>query len=183
VAATTLTAKAAGLWTAIRRIFDALRHPLSDPSASGVSAASGGVAGVGAVKMGIAVVCVAGAAGGYAVCSHLGVLAPLNVAPKANSTVPVRHRRVEHVRRRSDKPSVTKRAAASVGPVRVGYVPDPAPPRKHPRRPKHLTAVAQIRREFSRPPAHSATVAPQASRASSDTKQVAQIQTEFGFEK
>jgi DNA-directed RNA polymerase specialized sigma24 family protein len=181
VAATTLAAKTAGLWTAIRRVLSALRHPLSDPGASGVSAASGGVAGVGAVKVGIAVVCVAGAAGGYAVCSHLGVLAPLSSGPTPRASVATHHPRVKHVRSRPDKPKIAPRSSAA--PVPTSYVMDAAPRRKHHRKATRTTAVAQIRREFSRPPAHGATVEHRASPPPSDGAQVAQIQTEFGFEK
>lgn len=178
MAASTLTAKTAGVWIAVRRVFSVLRHPLSDP---GVSAASGGVAGVGAVKMGIAVVCVAGAAGGYAVCSHLGVLSPTNaLTPK--TTAPVRHHGARHVPRRV-RAIATRHVSSSASSARAAFVPDAAPPRKHRRKPAHLTKVAQIRREFSSPPAHSATVEGRASPPSEDPQQVAQIQTEFGFEK
>ena len=181
VAATTLTAKTAGLWTAIRRVLGTLRHPLSDPGGSGVTAASGGVAGVGAVKVGIAVVCVAGAAGGYAVCSHLGPLAPISSGHKPRATVVARHPRVERVRRRPDTARVTTGARTALTPTR--YVSAGAPRPRHHRKATRLTAVAQVQREFSRPPAEAATVDLRASPPPSDAHQVAQTQTEFGFEK
>lgn len=180
VVATTLTAKTAGLWAAMRRVLSALRHPLSDPGASGVTAASGGVAGVGAVKIGIAVVCVAGAAGGYAVCSHLGVLAPLGSGPARSAAVVRHHPSVEHLRHRPDTPNVTTHASTAIVPL--SYAPEAAPRPTHRRKATRLTAVAQIRREFSRPPAHAATVEPAAPPTKSE-QQAAQIQTEFGFEK
>jgi hypothetical protein len=70
-----------GIWSGLRRAFAIARHPLAETSYGGVGAAGGSMASLGALKVGIAVVCVAGAAGGYAVCSHLGVVSPLGVAP------------------------------------------------------------------------------------------------------
>jgi len=75
-----LAARLAGAWTAVRRALGLVRHPLTEAGTSGGAGVAGGsLVSVGAVKIGIVAVCVAGAAGGYAACSHLGVLPGLGL--------------------------------------------------------------------------------------------------------
>ena len=80
-----------GIWALLRRILGVVRHPFAE---TGAGAAGGSVAGVGALKTGIAVVCVAGAAGGYAVCSHLGVLSPIGLHAPRHAVLVPHHRQL-----------------------------------------------------------------------------------------
>jgi hypothetical protein len=59
--------KLGGILSASRRITAMVRHPLTETGYGGVGAAGGSMASIGALKVGIAVVCVAGAAGSYTV--------------------------------------------------------------------------------------------------------------------
>jgi DNA-directed RNA polymerase specialized sigma24 family protein len=187
--------KLTGLWTALRRATSVVRHPLAEVgSRSGAGVAGGSAAGVGALKVGIAAVCVAGAAGSYAVCARLGVLPVLgsrshqHPAIMHRRTVP--QRRVHAIVRRRATPPV---ALVHAPPVAVG-----PPVRVVQRtRPARVSAIVQIRREFgtSRGRSASAThggsggsatstggggavIAPAASAA-----QTKQTQAEFGFER
>jgi hypothetical protein len=168
----------AGVWSGLRRLLGIARHPLAEAGASGGAGAGAGVAsgslvGAGALKVGIAAVCVVGAAGTYAACSHLGVLPGLGIpgitrhAKPRERTVAVRR---EPRRQRRTEPSQTRsqhrrravdahHAAASAGSVAPAVDPAPTPVtqtlavRRDVRR---LSRIAQIRREFGRPPSRAA---------------------------
>ncbi|HEY7966957.1 MAG TPA: hypothetical protein VID68_08015 [Solirubrobacteraceae bacterium] len=182
--AATLGAKASGLWATVRRLLGALRHPLADPGGTGVGAAGGSMAGIGAVKVGIAVACVAGAAGGYAVCTHLGLVAPIDFGHK-QPAVTATHRPPEHARRRIAETTRAQHTTERRVSPRAGYVPSLAPPR-HERQVPHLSKVAEIRREFGTPPARAAAAGSAAAPTSPSptlAQQTAETQGEFGFEK
>jgi len=104
VAAGGLGARLSGLWATVRRVAGVARHPLAEAGTPGGAGVAGGsLASAGALKVGIAAVCVAGAAGGYAACSHLGVLRVLGLGrPQIHHTAAVPHRRtaVRRARRR-----------------------------------------------------------------------------------
>lgn len=191
-----LTLKLAAVCTAVRRAAAVVRHPVAEVGAGSSAGVAGGtMASMSALKVGLAAVCIAGAAGSYAVCARFGVLpsvgllhsAPVHHAP-ARLRVPSRRdsRTLEASKVRSDAIRSTAAATARVRVVR------------HTRR-AHLTTIAQIRREFGLPPARVASsgigaspgVSPgqgasgggvrEASRE--NREQVSQTQAEFGFEK
>ncbi len=62
-----LLAKLGGFGLAARRVAAAIARPGTEAGAAGV--AGGSAAGVGAVKLGVAAACLAGAAGGYVICA------------------------------------------------------------------------------------------------------------------
>jgi DNA-directed RNA polymerase specialized sigma24 family protein len=187
-AAAAAGARFAGLLGMARRAGAVIRHPFAEAGASGGAGVAGGsLAGAGALKVGIAAVCVAGAAGGYAACAHLGVLAGLGLSPPSTPihrthhqphrvTVVATHRVVTATR----SPSVS--LAATTPPSATRHVVS-----TH----RRVPAIVQIRREFGTPRARAssagATVAPPA-RATpvgpiAATPQERQTQTEFGFER
>ena len=187
-----LAAKLAAVWAGGRRAAAIARHPLAETGASGgAGVAGGGVAGVGALKLGLAAVCVAGAVGSYGVCARLGVLPGVGVLHRP-SQVKSTHERggARRGQRSSTRPATP--AHESFAPTVVRRAPV-APPVRHPR----VRAVVQVRREFGVPPAHAASSASgalsparaSAAAASSVTTaratkaQVSQTQAEFGFEK
>jgi hypothetical protein len=206
-----LAAKFAGAWGALRRVMGSVRHPLADVGTSaGAGVAGGSFASAGALKVGIVAVCVAGAAGGYAACSHLGVLPGLGLGQagsgaghRPHHTAPHHIGRLAAVRRshavvtaslapaRVSSPSVssvhlttTRTEPASVPPVRSAT--HAVAPYAHARA-RHLTVIEQIRREFGRP---AARVASASERAASwrhvstpphaSAAVIAQIRREFG---
>jgi hypothetical protein len=201
---------AGGLWSklgllgsAARRVAASLRHPLTETSYGGVGAAGGSMASLGALKVGIAVVCVAGAAGSYAVCAHLGIFSPPGFGPHPRQRVIAspsssRHRPLSHAFSRArvtglvTDPTPASRVESAT--VATSHRSSIARVKHH-----HLTTVAQTRREFGPPVAHAAdpvsadepssavatqTASPAAaSSAPASTHRVRQTQAEFGFER
>jgi hypothetical protein len=194
-------AKLSGIWAGLRRVLAIVRHPLAETGSTGVGAAGGSIASVGALKVGIAVVCVAGAAGGYAVCARLGGLPPVGASLPAHArAIPPesRHRSAQETR---STPAGTGRPAAIASAATAASTTTVAPPVPHAQR-RRVSAFDQVRREFGTPPAHTAAAAGAAAAASTAIRtQVAsgssasatptptpsprtkQTQTEFGFER
>jgi DNA-directed RNA polymerase specialized sigma24 family protein len=185
-----LAVKFVAVWTGLRRAAALARHPLAETGAGGGAVAGGGMASVGALKIGLAAVCVAGAVGTYGVCARLGVLPGVGVLrPPAQ----VEHPRPRAALRRSHRPSTpgtTLVRATVVAPAELPVSPVRAS------RPAHVSAITQIRREFGVPQAHSASNpdarsgVPVSAAAVGETStlpatqaQVSQTQAEFGFEK
>jgi hypothetical protein len=184
--------KLTAVWTAVRRAATIVRHPLTETGmSSGTGVAGGSLAGVGALKVGIAAVCVAGAAGGYAVCARLGVLPAIGIGLGHQ----LAHQAAAHHPHRATARwvGVAPPAAARAPSVAVAT----AGRAGHDRLPVHVSAIAQIRREFGSPPARTASATsiggggattstsggaaaalPVVSKA-----QTNQTQSEFGFEK
>jgi DNA-directed RNA polymerase specialized sigma24 family protein len=177
----------APVWGTLRRAAAIARHPLAETGlGGGTGVAGGGAVGVGALKVGLAAVCVAGAAGSYAVCARLGVLPAVGLgrAP-AHVAAP----------RRTVAAALPAHAGVKAGArVAVGAAAVAPSPVRH----VHLSAVAQIRREFGTPLGHAAARsdtgggAPRPAGASAaglaatpraTAAQVRQEQAEFGFEK
>ncbi|MGH2850094.1 MAG: hypothetical protein ACRDLP_05700, partial [Solirubrobacteraceae bacterium] len=142
----------------------------------------GSLAGAGALKVGIAAVCVAGAAGGYAACAHLGVLPGLGLSSPPAAVHRTEHRRdraavTPHRRVRfvAPAPSVSLTAAAATHVIAARRIP----------------AIAQIRLEFGAPRAHVSSAGTSvdhtdlaSTRAPAATpRQARQTQAEFGFER
>jgi DNA-directed RNA polymerase specialized sigma24 family protein len=194
-----LWSKLSGLLSAARRAAAVARHPLTEIGYSGVGATSSSVAGLGALKVGLAVVCVAGAAGSYAVCAHLGVVPPLRFAPHPHH---VTRSRLVHASSQRAAANGSPRVAvtavkARVEPRRADWATVAQASKSPAERPVHhrVSAVAQTRREFGAPVARSADSTPSAAstppRASSpkssqpsvSTTQTRQTQAEFGFER
>ncbi|HXR13277.1 MAG TPA: hypothetical protein VN740_01375 [Solirubrobacteraceae bacterium] len=191
--------KLGGVWAGLRRAFAIARHPLAETGSSGVGAAGGSMAGLGALKVGIAVVCVASVAGSYAACAHLGIVPPLGFAPHptrvyaTDATTTSPHRNVARAR---SKRTVTDLAHISGSQSPTAAAPSPKALQSRPRR---VTAVQQISREFARPRAHAAsptaiaTTAPVTTAATqspsaavtapASTPTTRQTQAEFGFER
>jgi DNA-directed RNA polymerase specialized sigma24 family protein len=189
--------------SAARRVAGVVRHPLTETGYGGVGAAGGSVASLGALKVGIAVVCVAGAAGGYAVCAHLGILSPPGFGPHPRQFVrahapPSRHRRASHAASRS---GVAASVTPTAPPSRVESAPTALSRTSSTSHLTHhrLTAVAQTRREFGAPRAQAAgspaaseptpavatpaASTPTAAPAPAPTPQIRQTRAEFGFER
>ena len=189
-----LAAKLSAAWAELRRFVSLIRHPFADAG----GAAGGSMATASAIKVGIAAVCVAGAAGSYGVCSKLGVLPSHGrgeprhalVAPGA---APRRAQRSARVRARRERrrvpyvpvPPATSTSVTTVAPVHRVVV-------------THMRAIEQIRREFGSPPAHTAasgtavayspptsttSTAPSPRAPASSSRQASQAQAEFGFER
>ena len=189
-----LAVKLTGVWAAVRRAATIARHPLAETGASsGTGVAGGSLASVGALKVGIAAVCVAGAAGSYAVCARLGVLPAIGIGLGHQ----VRHQAVAHDRRsakRRFRAAIPVSASEARAPsVAVGV----AGRERHEVRPVRVSAIAQIRREFGSPPVRTASATsiggggslssttdggPSMSPAAAKA-QTSQTQSEFGFEK
>ena len=186
--------KLMGLWAALRRATSALRHPLAElGTRGGAGVAGGSAAGVGALKVGIAAVCVAGAAGSYAVCARLGVLPDLG--SQGHQHPAIVHRRT--VPRRHARATVRKRTPPAAAVVRTPPV--AITPSLHVvqrlTRPARVSAIVQIRREFGTTPARAASATRAASGGSASVSSTAvvtppasaaqtkQTQAEFGFEK
>jgi DNA-directed RNA polymerase specialized sigma24 family protein len=156
------------LGAGIRRVLGAARHPAMELGTGGAAGVAGGSTGVLVLgKAGVLAICIAGAAGGYAVCEHIeSVLAP---------TQRVAHER-EHRRARTPDHS------ANI--VRVPTV----PAARHP-----LTDLAQVKREFGAhraalatagsPPANAPVTPTRVSLPAQSPATVGQEATEFGFER
>jgi hypothetical protein len=192
-------AKLSGIWAGLRRVLAIVRHPLAETGSTGVGAAGGSIASVGALKVGIAVVCVAGAAGGYAVCARLGGLPPVGASLPAHAKAiypDSRHRAAQKAR---SSPAGTGRPAAIASAATAASTTTVAPPVPHAQR-RRVSAIDQVRREFGTPPAHTAAATGAAAAPSrAIPNQVAsgssasptptlspptkQTQTEFGFER
>jgi DNA-directed RNA polymerase specialized sigma24 family protein len=189
-----LAVKLTGVWTAVRRAATIVRHPLAETgTSSGAGVAGGSLASVGALKVGIAAVCVAGAAGSYAVCARLGVLPAIGIGLGHQ----VKHHAVARDRRPAKRrfpATVAASPSDARGPsVAVGV----AGRDSHDVRPVRVSAIAQIRREFGSPPVRTASATrvggggslssttgggPSMSPAAAKA-QASQTQSEFGFEK
>jgi len=205
-------ARLAGLWTALRRAAAVLRHPLAESGAgSGAGVAGGSMAGVGAVKVGLAAICVAGAASSYAVCAHLGVLAWVGGEHHAYtaSRAPHATRSLVDTRAGAHRHDARRKAGATTHTVAVSAQLAPVAPAAalavRRRVATRVSALVQIRREFGNPPARVAAFgsastrgpsigstlaaarspvhAPTAGIAAQSPAAVSQTQTEFGFEK
>jgi DNA-directed RNA polymerase specialized sigma24 family protein len=192
VAAGGLAAKLAAAWAGGRRAATLLRHPLAETGAGGGAAvAGGGAAGVGALKLGLAAVCVVGALGSYGVCARLGVVPgvgllhpPALVESAGAAARPHRHPR---------------RAVAPATPARQPRTVTVADPPRPTRTVRHarVAAIVQVQREFGVPPAHAASGASGAlsnarastadlttvTAAAATRAQISQTKAEFGFEK
>ncbi len=183
--------KLTAVFGAVRRAAAMVRHPLAETGGtSGAGVAGGSIAGVGALKVGIAAVCVAGAAGSYAVCARFGVLpsvGPLRPAAHLatnNHRLPLRHAQRHIVVRSHDQATVPATAVVPVEAVRRVA-------------PTHLSVIAQTRREFGVPPARVASsnrvsrsnpprvssVGGAAVSSAATPAAVSQTKAEFGFEK
>ncbi len=189
-----LAVKLAGVWAAARRAATIVRHPLTELGAGGGTGVAGGsLASVGALKVGIAAVCVAGAAGSYAVCAHLGVVPAIGIGLGQQ----VKHQAAAHPRgsakrrfRAAVPASASEARRASVG-AGGGVRRRPAPPTAR------VSAIAQIRREFGSLPVRTASAtrigtgglrsstsgAGPSQSAAAARAQTSQTQSEFGFEK
>ncbi len=194
-AAAGIAVKLAVGWAALRRIAAIARHPLAETGAN-AGAAGGGLAGAGMVKLGLAAVCVAGAAGSYAVCARVGLLPGVGLLRPPARAIP--HRHPAAVGRDHSVPPVDVLAARSVLAVRALAASAPGAPMPKAARAKRLSNSAQIQLEFGRPQARAASVAtpsltvgtssaaggPPATPVPPQTQaQISQTQTEFGFEK
>jgi DNA-directed RNA polymerase specialized sigma24 family protein len=191
-----LAVKLTGVWAAARRAVAIVRHPLTEIGAGGGTGVAGGsLASVGALKVGIAAVCVAGAAGSYAVCAHLGVLPAIGIGLGHQ----VKHQAAAHPRRSAKRrfraavpASASEARGSSVGAGAGGGGRD-----RRVLRPVRVSAITQIRREFGSPPVRTASatrVGAGGSRSSTSgarsslsaaaaRAQTSQTQSEFGFEK
>jgi DNA-directed RNA polymerase specialized sigma24 family protein len=199
-----LTVKLGGVWAALRRAASIVRHPLAETgTGGGAGVAGGGVAGLGALKVGLAAVCVAGAAGSYAVCARLGVLPGIGL-PRAPAHIAAARQRAGLLRTRHRR----RAAAGSTAPahVSVALAPPPAHVVLHIGATR-VSAVVQIRREFGGAVARSASgtgvggggsaaAGADGTRVSTSTPsagavrtppataaQVSETKAEFGFEK
>ena len=179
----------ASAWSSVRRSAASARHPFArvgGPGGAGV--AGGSLAGAGALKVGIAAICVAGTVGGYAACAHLGVLSGLSgwvaTPPHHGGSarprgVPLRIAAVRHVH-------VAPAHSATTQPT---HRETPAQRQLTP-----TSAIAQVRREFGAPPARASSDAPtrrtrlaatpaSAAVSPQTSAQVRQTTAEFGFER
>jgi DNA-directed RNA polymerase specialized sigma24 family protein len=194
-----VAAKLSGIWPGLRRVLAIVRHPLAETGSTGVGAAGGSIASVGALKVGIAVVCVAGAAGGYAVCARLGGLPPVGVSPPSHATAMRSDSRHHAKPTARSTPAGTVRPPAITSAATAASATTAAPAVRHAQR-RRVSAIEQIRREFGTSQAHTATAAgagtttstaiptPAASGSSvsatpTPSAPTKQTQTEFGFER
>ena len=155
----------AGL-THLKRVLLALRHPFSEAGVAGI--AGGSSAGLATVKAGVLALCIASAAGGYALCEHARV--PLLFGGAKQAT---------HHRRHGAAP-----ATARVPISRVPRVVSSRVVNAHVRHAGRHAVLEQIRREFGAHHVVAASVTstrPALSLQTSAT--IKQEQTEFGFER
>jgi DNA-directed RNA polymerase specialized sigma24 family protein len=150
-------AKLGGLLLAGRRVFGSVGRGASPAGAgAGAGVAGGSAAGAAAVKLGLAAACLAGAAGGYAICGPVvGGRAPIRAHHQARSSV-------------RDVGRAASLTATTASAPRVATVASTTPPR--PRVPVSAAAVAHAefgsgetaataaRREFSPASAHLASI-------------------------
>ena len=165
----TFGAQIAARLTHLKRVLLAVRHPFSQAGGAGVVGVAGGSgAGLATVKAGVLALCIASAAGGYAICEHAQV--PLLFA---GSKAVTHHRR-------HGSPSPAPRVPVSVVPRVV--IPHVLNTRVH--HAGHRTVLAQIRREFGAHHAVAASVAPARPALPAQAPgTVKQERTEFGFER
>ncbi len=186
-----------GIWSGLRRVLAIARHPLIETSYGGVGATSGSIAGLGALKVGIAVVCVAGAAGGYAVCAHLGVVPAIGLASHSHHLAASRSAASPHLNVERVAPRRTL-AGPPQEPLSRPQTTATTPSRAPHARTRRVTATAQIRREFGTKRARAAASLPaatawqgstrspasmQTTKAIASSPQARQTQAEFGFER
>jgi hypothetical protein len=185
-----LAGKLAAVWAGLRRAAVMARHPLAETGlgGGGAAAAGGGAAGVGMLKVGLAAVCVAGAAGGLAVCARFGVL------PSVGLPLPAARAQAVHHAAEHRRPRVTVSFQVTPSRNAVAVVAPAIAPRRsdHPGR---VSAITQIRREFGGASVHAASTpsaAPAVAQPASangrpptraDSAKLNQTQAEFGFEK
>jgi DNA-directed RNA polymerase specialized sigma24 family protein len=166
VASAAAPAKVAWLVGVFRRVVTTARHPATELGTSGAAGFTGAsTAGVMFGKASVVAICVAGAAGGFAVCEHIGITSAHSPRPRyAHSRGPY----VEAGSRGGSKPAIPETVAA---------------PEAHPA----LSASSQIRREFGLYRARSATDEPRSVQTPAPTAQsratVLQEAREFGFER
>jgi DNA-directed RNA polymerase specialized sigma24 family protein len=195
-----VAAKLSGIWAGLRRVLAIARHPLAETGSTGVGAAGGSIASVGALKVGIAVVCVAGAAGGYAVCARLGGLPPAGASRPPAHTIAIHpHSHARAAQESRSTPAGTGSPAAITSAATTASATTVAPPVRHAQR-RRVSGIDQVRREFGTSPAHTAAAAgagPAASTAiptqaasgssagatSTPSPPTKQTRTEFGFER
>jgi DNA-directed RNA polymerase specialized sigma24 family protein len=196
--------KLGGILSGVRRSAAMLRHPLAETGYGGVGAAGGSMASIGALKVGIAVVCVAGAAGGYAVCTHLGVPSPFGVGPHPRQAVPSHAASARHAgaSRRAPRRAAAASPTASAQPPRLetaGSALHRTSSSTHSTHSLHhrISVLQQTRREFGVARAHTANssavsesapaagaaAAGSAGAAPASPSQIRQTQAEFGFER
>jgi DNA-directed RNA polymerase specialized sigma24 family protein len=179
--------KLAAGWAALRRVAAIARHPLTETGAN-AGAASGGLAGAGVLKIGLAAVCVAGAAGSFAVCARVGLLPDVGLLRAPAHALS--HRHPASMRREHPSPPDGELAARSA--LEMPALAAPSSASRAPRATR-LSDAAQIELEFGQPQARAASVAPaspssgalaSASPAPPQTPaQISQTKAEFGFEK
>jgi hypothetical protein len=163
-------ANAAWLVALFRRALTTARHPATELGTSGAAGLTGAsTAGVMIGKASVVAICVAGAAGGFAVCEHIGLGSAHPGPPRAFA-------RVSH-----DNGLSRSAGERIVRTTRAGF------------EIKHLTATAQIRREFGVQQASTAGAVPKSvpetgavSAGSLSDQPVATVRqeaNEFGFER
>jgi DNA-directed RNA polymerase specialized sigma24 family protein len=149
---------------ALRRVV-----PLAGHGGAEAGAAGGSVLGAGALKFGVAAACLAGAAGGYAICTQLPPIAPGSQHRHAHVARP-------HARAASFTPATVPRA-----PRRATARVAPAAPQ--PRRlARGRVASAQAHREFGHGAARAAALQRHAPASAATRRTRAQSRAEFGFE-
>jgi hypothetical protein len=174
-----LVAKLGALSLAVRRLLHLA--PSADAAGGGATAAGGSALSIGAAKLGVTALCVAGAAGSYAVCSTVGAL-PGAVANVSHG----------HVARLAPKPGG---AGAPIRPPAAHFVGTPAgasqaqrrlaDEKRHPgprARSSEFAAVRsddQARHEFEAASA-AAAAAPTTGSAHSSAEASQEFATEFG---
>ena len=185
-----LAARLAGAWSGLRRSASAARHPFARAGGSGGAGVAGGsLAGAGAVKVGIAAICVAGTLGGYAACAHVGVLADL-----AGSVATPRHHGGTVRKRAATRRVTPAHHLIPTVPVATRSTHVRAPVLSHVRQATVTSAIDQVRREFaapsrgtsSRAPARTTRLAVAPARAAAGIQtsaQARQTTVEFGFER
>jgi len=137
VAAGASRANLAWLGAAARRLM--MRHPAGQASAPVAAGVSGGsTAGLVLAKAGVVALCLAGTAGGYAICQHAGIALSIGAGLR-----PAR----EHVAERARDAERLRELSIPAASLRH-RVPSPRP----------LSALVQIKREFGAHPAAASAV-------------------------
>jgi len=153
----------------LKRLLFAVRHPFSEAGSAGMAGLAGGSSvGLATVKAGALALCIAGAAGGYAICAHAHL--PILFEAPAH---------VSHFHRRAASGGTEPRHIAIAPPVALATVVRP-----YRARPSRRALVSQIRREFGAHHAVAASVtSTRPARSTQPPATVEQEQTEFGFER
>lgn len=157
--------KVAWFVAVFRRLLTTARHPATELGTSGAAGFTGAsTAGVMIGKASVVAICLAGAAGGFAVCEHIGI-GSLDSPPHT------------HTRSRDQYDTAFSRSRGQLTIPSTHAVVEA----------HHLTVVAQIRREFGARRASIATAVPRSSLALAPPAQsastVRQETREFGFER